>query len=105
MQFAKKVFTLIFALLLFVSFANNAYAALWLDFDDDGLWDEEEDLLLTRVDYNDPDCPDHERNEGKYGFWDGSENFILVVDFYESQPYQSPYTEDDVFWIPGPMDK
>jgi len=63
----------------------------------------EDELMLDRVD-PDPDAPFHELDEGVYGFWDDSV-WITVIDFGTSQQIVSPYTWDDVQWIPGPMDK
>lgn len=99
MKAFRIILLVLFALSLNVLSSNVAFGA-WQIEDD-----EEEDFKeLFRVD-NDPDAPYHELNEGIYGFWKTTETFIIVIDFTNTQPIQSPYTESDVHWIPGPMDK
>ena len=65
----------------------------------------EEIIVLLRVDTSDPDSPSHEKTEGTYGYWADSENFVVVVDFEGGSGVVSPFTWDDVKWVPGPMDK
>ena len=66
---------------------------------------EEDIMVLLRVDSGDPDSPLHEQTQGKYGYWADSENFIVVIDFEGGSGPVSPFTWDDVKWVPGPMDK
>lgn len=64
---------------------------------------EEIDTDLYRVDHL-PNSPYHEINKGTYGYWENSQTFITVIDFLNGTGPVSPFTWDDVEWIPGPMD-
>ena len=59
--------------------------------------DTTEDIILLRVD-NDPDAPLHEIDEGVYGFFKDSGEWVTVLDFNTSQIIQSPFTWDVVEW-------
>lgn len=96
----KKFLTALLALTLVVAFFSIPAQCQWWLLDED---EDAEEIVLFRVD-SDPDAPKHETNEGKYGFYETSQNFVLVLNFYDATPIQSPYTWDDVEWIPGPLD-
>ena len=66
--------------------------------------DTTETIILLRVD-SDPDAPLHEIDEGVYGFFTESQEWITVLDFNTSDIIQDPYTWDVVKWRPGSMDK
>ncbi|MDP8237873.1 MAG: hypothetical protein P9X24_02175 [Candidatus Hatepunaea meridiana] len=89
---------ILFVLVLVIALPSDSRSG-WL-LDDGG-----EDIILCRIDNDDSDAPLHEIDEGKYGYWADSETFILVINFNSKPGILSPFTWDDVKWVPGPMDK
>ncbi|MDP8237872.1 MAG: hypothetical protein P9X24_02170 [Candidatus Hatepunaea meridiana] len=98
MKSIKSGLAILFILSLVLALPSDARSG-WL-LDDGG-----EDIILCRIDTADPDAPLHETDQGKYGYWASSETFILVINFESGPGVLSPFTWDDVKWVPGPMDK
>lgn len=98
MKSAKNVLAILFVLVLIFIIPSDARSGWLLD-------DGEEDIILCRVDTNDPDAPLHETDQGKYGYWTDSETFVLVINFNSKAGVLSPFTWDDIKWVPGTMDK
>lgn len=93
---SKFWITTVVCFFLLTMLAINA-ESMWV-YDDHG-----EDIVLNRVD-SDEDSPYHEIDEGKYGYYTTSQEWVTVLDFSLTPEIQSPYTWSDVWWTPGSMD-
>ncbi len=58
-------------------------------------------IELDRVD-NGIHAPLHEQTVGHYGFWNGSSEWVDVLDFSLTNPLISPWTWSTVTWVPDP---
>jgi len=97
MRSIKGCLSILIVLSLVLILSSTAISEWWLT-------DDEEEIILLRVD-NDSDTPLHEQTEGKYGYWNATDDFVLVVNFEGGSGPVSPYTWDDVKWIRGHLDK
>jgi hypothetical protein len=94
------MFALFTTLIILFSFTTQAQCEWVLN---EG--EEIEDIVLTRMDFGDPDYPYHEEDQGIYGFYEPSMGWVRVMNLQTTFIVYPPYTLDMVEWIPGPMDK
>ena len=96
MKFLKTSLILSIAMIMVLGFASNVYCG-W------NLAEDDEEIFLTRIDSGD-NSPLHETSNGVYGYWIDLYTFKVVIDFETCNGPVSPFTWDDVEWIPGSMD-
>ncbi len=101
-MFQTKTIITLFAVISILCVSTQGYCEWHMP---SGFEDIANNIELTRVDTSDPDAPLHEETEGTYGFWYDTSTFITVIDFESNNGPITPFTWDDVEWIPGPMDK
>jgi len=66
--------------------------------------EDSEYIVIIRVD-NSSVAPLHEIDQGVYGRYDSTDVFITMLDLNRTNPGPvSPFTWDDIKWVPGPMD-
>jgi len=92
MRSAKGSLAIILALIFTLSFATTGNCFWWVD-------DDEDDILLTRID-NSGDAPNHEIDQGVYGYYVAGQQFVVVLDFNASMVIQPPFSWSIVYWIP-----
>jgi hypothetical protein len=95
MKSLRILFSILFVVLFVVGLAYDARSQWNIEADDA--------QIVIRVDTG-QSAPYHLPTIGKYGYYDSSEVFHLVLDF--STPYKivPPYSWSMVVWAPGSMD-
>lgn len=95
------VSVLFLSIALFIFIPNSDAFGFWVL--DEGKEEINDEMILYRVDSH-PHSPYHEIDAGKYGYYSQTGAFICVLDFYTTNVIQSPFTWDDVNWVPGSLD-
>ncbi len=91
MKSVKGILLTVLTLVFILSFATDGICSWWLDGDD-------EDIFLLRVD-SDPDAPNHEIDQGVYGYYTTSQQWVCVLDFNTTYIIQPPFTWSIVYWF------
>jgi len=88
----RSTLVIVLALIFTIAFATEGNCYWWLEADED-------DIMLIRID-NDPDAPDHEIDQGTYGYFSDTQQWITVLNFYDSPAIQPPFSWLSVYWMP-----